>query len=208
MAPYRQHLMREAAARGLPLVRPMFANYGHDSISWTLRYQFMLGDDFLIAPVLNPSNKSDRNLRVENEACSSSSAASYGNNSEHDVREGCALSCNRPYFVSVQVYLPSLSEFVHLWSGQHFKGGEKGRYITIRSPIGNPPVFYTTESAFGHRLRQYVTNQNLTNLYEDTSSFVAKSPSSEGEKGSENLTLGATPAWVQWLGVAQVCALE
>jgi alpha-glucosidase len=49
---YRKHLVEEAAESGLPVVRHPFIQYPTDPETWKITYQeFMLGPDFLIAPV-------------------------------------------------------------------------------------------------------------------------------------------------------------
>jgi alpha-glucosidase (family GH31 glycosyl hydrolase) len=54
LAFYRQELAQEAAATGLPLVRHLFIHYPDDTAVYDLSYQeFMLGHDFLVAPVLD-----------------------------------------------------------------------------------------------------------------------------------------------------------
>ncbi|MDX1615170.1 MAG: alpha-glucosidase, partial [Candidatus Promineifilaceae bacterium] len=54
LAPYRHELMVEAGERGLPLVRHPFIHYPDEERVYTIRYrEFMLGPDFLIAPVLD-----------------------------------------------------------------------------------------------------------------------------------------------------------
>ena len=51
---YRKELMLEAQNFGYPVVRhPMF-HYESDAEVFKLEYQFMLGSDFMIAPVLDP----------------------------------------------------------------------------------------------------------------------------------------------------------
>jgi alpha-glucosidase len=37
------------------------------------------------------------------------------------------------------VYLPKGVDWVHVWSGEEFAGGQE---VTVASPIGNPPAFY------------------------------------------------------------------
>ncbi len=55
LAPYRRQLVREAARRGLPLVRPLFLHFPDDPQAWTLpATQFLLGPELLVAPVLEP----------------------------------------------------------------------------------------------------------------------------------------------------------
>ena len=54
LAPYRQRLTREATERGWPIVRHPFLHYPEDPQVREIRYEeFMLGEDFLIAPVLD-----------------------------------------------------------------------------------------------------------------------------------------------------------
>lgn len=49
---YRKELVEEAVETGLPVVRHPFIHYPDDSETWKITYQeFMLGSDFLIAPV-------------------------------------------------------------------------------------------------------------------------------------------------------------
>jgi alpha-glucosidase len=42
------------------------------------------------------------------------------------------------------VYLPTGAEWIHLWSGSTFRGGQ---WATIPAPIGEPPVFYRSDAA-------------------------------------------------------------
>ena len=44
-----------------------------------------------------------------------------------------------------QLYLPQGANWVHAWTGQTVAGG---RDTTIAAPLGQPPVFYASESAF------------------------------------------------------------
>ena len=55
---YRRHLMQEAAQKGYPLVRHPMLHYPDDATLPTLRTQFMLGDVFMIAPVVAPHTTS------------------------------------------------------------------------------------------------------------------------------------------------------
>lgn len=52
--PYRARLVREAAETGLPVVRHPFVHYPKDPEVRSLEYQFMVGRDFVVAPVLDP----------------------------------------------------------------------------------------------------------------------------------------------------------
>ena len=52
---YRKQLVQEAVETGLPVVRHPFIHYPDDPETWKITYQeFMLGEDFLIAPVTDP----------------------------------------------------------------------------------------------------------------------------------------------------------
>mmetsp|Transcript_19184 Transcript_19184/g.17396 ORF Transcript_19184/g.17396 Transcript_19184/m.17396 type:complete len:188 (+) Transcript_19184:578-1141(+) len=51
---YRKQLMNEAYELGHPLIRSMFFKYSNDEKAWDITHQYMFGNDFLIAPVLDP----------------------------------------------------------------------------------------------------------------------------------------------------------
>ena len=53
LASYRKRLVGEAAARGHPVVRHPFLHYPDDPNTHALRYQFLLGPDLMVAPVLD-----------------------------------------------------------------------------------------------------------------------------------------------------------
>jgi len=55
--PYRMELVKEAAETGLPVVRHPFVHYPHDPEVYDLDYQFMVGADFMVAPVLDPGEE-------------------------------------------------------------------------------------------------------------------------------------------------------
>ncbi|AFM14479.1 glycoside hydrolase family 31 [Turneriella parva DSM 21527] len=52
LAPLMKQLMAEAAASGMPLMRPLFLHYPADHNTFALRHQFMLGRDVIVAPVI------------------------------------------------------------------------------------------------------------------------------------------------------------
>jgi alpha-glucosidase (family GH31 glycosyl hydrolase) len=57
--PYRRLLVREASEKGYPVVRHLFLHYPGDPAVYTLRHEeFMVGSDFLVAPVLDPDTAS------------------------------------------------------------------------------------------------------------------------------------------------------
>jgi alpha-glucosidase len=55
--PYREKLVKEASATGLPVVRHPFIHYPRDPEIYGLEYQFMVGSEFLVAPVLDPGEE-------------------------------------------------------------------------------------------------------------------------------------------------------
>ena len=52
--PYRKELVREASETGLPVVRHPFIHYPDDPEVYALDEQFMVGPEFMVAPVLDP----------------------------------------------------------------------------------------------------------------------------------------------------------
>lgn len=59
LQPYRKELIREAAKTGMPVVRHPFIHYPEDRTFHNFSYQqFMLGRDFMVAPVLDPGKHS------------------------------------------------------------------------------------------------------------------------------------------------------
>ncbi|HEX2741173.1 MAG TPA: alpha-glucosidase, partial [Rubrobacter sp.] len=59
--PYRMELVREASETGLPVVRHPFIHYPRDPEILGLNYQFMVGTEFMVAPVLDPG---EENVRI------------------------------------------------------------------------------------------------------------------------------------------------
>jgi len=51
-APYRKAVCATAAARGRPVVRPLFLHYPDDDTTRDMHTQFLLGRDLLVAPIL------------------------------------------------------------------------------------------------------------------------------------------------------------
>ena len=140
LADYRMELMKEAEEKGWPLIRSMAAHYPEDTESWDITTQYMFGPDFLVAPVLDP-------------ATNPTATASTGS------RNGEKYAASP--VPGVKVFVPSGSEWVHLWTGQVVRGGEKGRYVTVDAPVGHLPVFYTPSSVAGNILRDFVVANGL-----------------------------------------------
>ncbi|HEX2729589.1 MAG TPA: TIM-barrel domain-containing protein, partial [Rubrobacteraceae bacterium] len=55
--PYRKELVQEAAETGLPVIRHPFIHYPRDQEVLELEYQFMVGRDIMVAPVLDPGEE-------------------------------------------------------------------------------------------------------------------------------------------------------
>jgi alpha-glucosidase (family GH31 glycosyl hydrolase) len=54
--PYRMELVKEASETGLPVVRHPFIHYPDDPEVHRLGYQYMVGSEFMVAPVLDPDS--------------------------------------------------------------------------------------------------------------------------------------------------------
>jgi len=52
LIPYLYHLVSQAHSLGLPIMRPMFLECPRDEKCWEIPEQYFLGDDLLVAPVL------------------------------------------------------------------------------------------------------------------------------------------------------------
>lgn len=52
MKPYLEGLMKEASQTGAPLLRAMFYEFPEDKNCWELEDQYMFGDKYLVAPIL------------------------------------------------------------------------------------------------------------------------------------------------------------
>lgn len=53
LAPYRKKLMRQAEEKGYPVVRHPYLEFPEDPNTLDLQYQWMLGSEFMVAPVTN-----------------------------------------------------------------------------------------------------------------------------------------------------------
>lgn len=117
---YRLQLMEEASNAGYPLVRPLFLHYPSDPETWSIKGEFMLGSEFLIAPCLDVGAE------------------------------------------EVRLYLPA-GRWVHLWSGEVFGNAQAGEWVTIPSPIGEPPVFYRYGSGIGEKAAEDMRELGILN---------------------------------------------
>ena len=60
LKPYRLHALEEYQRAGLPLMRHPYLHYEQDETLHRLAYQYLLGRDLLVAPVLRPGARSWR----------------------------------------------------------------------------------------------------------------------------------------------------
>jgi len=52
LEPYIKACVEENSEYGKPVMRPLFMHYEDDSLAYTLKYQYLLGQDILVAPVI------------------------------------------------------------------------------------------------------------------------------------------------------------
>jgi alpha-D-xyloside xylohydrolase len=57
LLPYLYGTAVDSVARSLPMVRPLVLAYQDDPSTWTIDDQWLLGDDLLVAPILDPSGR-------------------------------------------------------------------------------------------------------------------------------------------------------
>ncbi len=57
LLPYIYSLAQEAAETGMPVVRPLVLEYPDDPVAATVDYEYLLGPDLLVAPVMNAEGR-------------------------------------------------------------------------------------------------------------------------------------------------------
>ena len=57
LLPYIYSLAEEASATGIPVVRPLILEYPDDPVAATVDYEYLLGPDLLVVPVMNPQGR-------------------------------------------------------------------------------------------------------------------------------------------------------
>jgi alpha-D-xyloside xylohydrolase len=60
MRSYVRSLMENAHARGDPIIRPLFYEFPSDKTAWQCEDQYMFGSRYLVAPILNPNERTRR----------------------------------------------------------------------------------------------------------------------------------------------------
>jgi len=131
----------------------------------------MFGNDFLIAPVLDPI--------YEESTIPFHSIIFPNSNSNNNLRKGRSKHQSSSSFGEmkvgyVDVYIPSNTSWTHLWTGETINNlvssdvttcddtiaGCVGIYVRVDAPIGCPPVFYLPNSIIGQSLRNYIIESN------------------------------------------------
>ena len=84
MAPYTRELVAENAAKGHPVMRPLFYHYGDDARSYTEQFEYLLGSEVLVAPVWQEHKKEWQVYLPEDGWIHLWSGAEYGKG-EHTV---------------------------------------------------------------------------------------------------------------------------
>ena len=62
LADYKATLMQEAYTVGTPIVRPLMLHFGHDSTARKEVSEFMLGENILMAPIVEHSHDKGRDV--------------------------------------------------------------------------------------------------------------------------------------------------
>ncbi|WP_082235511.1 alpha-glucosidase [Halobacillus massiliensis] len=58
LAPYLKELVKKNTDKGIPVQRPLFMEYEEDEKTYDIQYQYMLGEDVLVAPVYEEARSS------------------------------------------------------------------------------------------------------------------------------------------------------
>ncbi|MBN2215587.1 MAG: alpha-xylosidase [Bacteroidales bacterium] len=59
LIPYIYDQSKKASITGFPVLRALVFHHPDDKVCWHIHDQYFFGDDFLVAPVMNPDNKRD-----------------------------------------------------------------------------------------------------------------------------------------------------
>ena len=84
LAPYTRELVAENAAKGHPVMRPLFYHYEDDARSYTEQFEYLLGSEVLVAPVWQEHQKEWKVYLPEDGWVHLWSGVSYGKG-EHTV---------------------------------------------------------------------------------------------------------------------------
>lgn len=88
LKPYIEKLMKEAHEDGSPLMRTMFYEFPDDAKCWEVIDQYMFGDKYLVAPILE-AGRSERKVYLP--------AGKWENIHDHRIYEGSdTITCDAP----------------------------------------------------------------------------------------------------------------
>ena len=88
LKPYIEKLMKEAHEDGSPLMRTMFYEFPDDAKCWEVTDQYMFGDKYLVAPILE-AGMSERKVYLP--------AGKWENIHDHRIYEGSdTITCDAP----------------------------------------------------------------------------------------------------------------
>ncbi len=116
---YRAQLFKEASEKGYPVVRHLVLEFQNDNDVAELTDQFMLGDEFLVAPIINKNRRWKKVYFPEGTWINVWTGKKYGDQGNN----------TNPW-----------------WS---WMNRATGRYAWVPAPLGQPPVFYRQGSAVG-----------------------------------------------------------
>lgn len=102
-AEYRGHLCKEAEALGLPLIRHPWLHYPSDAQACSLELQFLLGSEFMVAPVLDKGRTSVRLYLPKGEW------VHLWSGQHVSIAVGCWCNCASPLGAPPVFYLSSSS---------------------------------------------------------------------------------------------------
>ncbi len=133
LKPYRKNAVRENAQQGLPVMRPMFLHYEQDEPSWTIKDQYLLGRDVLVAPIVSEGWQS-RMVHLPREAEAAEGILDPGKSAPSANLGG------------------ETKPWIHLWTGKAYGAGD----WEIQALLGQPPVFYRAGSSWKSCFEQAV----------------------------------------------------
>ena len=88
LKPYLEQLMKEAHETGAPLMRTMFYEFPEDKMCWEIEDQYMFGDRYLVAPILQAGVRS-REVYLP--------SGTWENVNDHQIYEGLrTVTCEAP----------------------------------------------------------------------------------------------------------------
>ncbi|MDX1544624.1 MAG: glycoside hydrolase family 31 protein, partial [Christiangramia sp.] len=151
-------------------MKALVMDFPEDEKVWDLGDQFMFGDSFLVAPVLEAHYTPEKIVKVDEEE---------GWNKTDSKESNSKVNGNFTETKSAEIYLPEGSKWVDYWTGDYFDGGQQiEKETTINTiplyvkagsiiPVG-PNVQYATEKSWDDlEVKIYTGADGEFVLYED-----------------------------------------